>query len=554
MNAVGSRMFGRGGRMRLLHVMMVLLVAILAACSGTSQPVDNKDAVGKEGEKGQQEGQPKPGGVYTILSPADPDMLDPHKQSSIYTHNIVGLVYSKLLTYKTGPDVDYSDYVLTGDLAEDWEVSEDGKVYTFHLRKDAKWQNVPPVNGRPVVAEDVIATMERIRSLPGHQAYMLEKVEKMEAPDDHTVVFTLKEPFAPFLNYMANHYMWILPKEGVEGKFDLATKAIGSGPFILEKWEDNVEAILKRNPDYYEKGKPYLDEVRIMVVPDQGARIAAFRAGQAESIGIISPREVENLRKSNPDINVSKVLFPTYVIVYMNMTKPPFDDLRVRKAISMAIDRKGLTKQIFGDGEVSSPVNPSLADWGLPLEEREALQPYDPEKAKALLKEAGYPNGFSTKIMVTNAYGEQVIQAAQWIAEDLKKVGINAEIEVVEYATYFSKRWPGLQYDIGVGFQSFYQEPDEWLRGQLHSKSPRNWFGVKIPELDKMLDEQRLIMDEEQRKKKVHEIQRYVLENVINPIPLITHYVETPHQPWVRDHHPHASYGNTHLKDVWLDK
>lgn len=524
-----------------------LLVLVISACSADESSDEGPD------DKDGGTTAPKSGGTYTILTPADPDMLDPHRQSSIYTHMLAGLVYNKLVTYETGPDAAYTDYNVVPDLAERWEVSDDGKTYTFHLR-EAYWHDVEPVNGRQLTAQDVVSTMERIINLPGHQAALLSVVESIVAQDDQTVVFTLKQPFAPFLNFMANHFMWILPKEAIDGKVDLATDAIGTGPFVLEKWEDNVQATYKKNPNYYEEGKPYLDEIIYKVVPEQGSRIAAFRTGQADSIGGLSPEEITQLQKTNPNIKIFEALFATQEQLYMNMEREPFTDLRVRKAISMAVDRKSMVKAIYGGGETSGPVNPSLGDWALPLEEREKLLSYNPEEAKKLLAEAGYPNGFDTTMMVTNGYGEQLVRVAQWVAEDLRNVGINVEIEVVEYAAYFSEKWPNVDYDMGVGYQTYFQEPDEWLRTQLHTDGSRNWYNISDPELDKLLDEQRTILDVEKRKQYIYEIQRYVLENVVNPIPITTYYTKTPIQPYVRDSFPHASYGYGYLKDVWYDK
>ena len=525
-----------------------LLVLVISACSSdetsNEKPNDNDGGVSSE---------PKSGGTFTILAAADPDMLDPHRQSSIYTHMLAGFVYNKLVTYETGPDVAYTDYNVMPDLAECWEISEDGKTYTFYLR-EAYWHDKEPVNGRQLTAEDVVATMDRIINLPGHQAALLSVVDSIVAKDSQTVVFTLKQQFAPFLNFMANHFMWILPKEAIDGDVDLATDAIGTGPFVLEKWEDNVQASYKKNPNYYEEGKPYLDEVIYKVVPDQGTSIAAFRTGQADGIAALSPESIAQLQKSNPDISIFEALFATQEQLYMNMEREPFTDLRVRKAISMAVDRKSMVKAIYGGGETSSPVNPSLGDWALPLEEREELLSYNPEEAKKLLAEAGYPNGFDTTMIVTNGYGEQLVRVAQWVAEDLRNIGINVEIEIVEYAAYFSERWPNVDYDIGIGYQTYFQEPDEWLRTQLHTNGSRNWYNISDPALDKMLDEQRLILDVEERKQYVYEIQRYVLENLMNPIPLTTYYTRTPRQPYVRDSYPHASYGYGYLKDVWLDK
>lgn len=533
----------------MLFLCFIATLLLLSACSGGDKASKEEEQPVAETESDE----PKYGGTYTIVVSADPDMLDPHRSSSIYTHGYMGLVYNKLVTYEIGPDVDYTDYNIVGDLAEKWEVSEDGKEYTFYLR-DAYWHDIEPVNGRKLVAQDVVATMNRIMTLPGHQASLLQEVESVEAKDDQTVVFKLKQPLTPFLNFMANHFMWILPQEAVDGKIDLTTTAIGTGPFMLEKWEDNVSASFVKNSNYFEEGKPYIDKVVYQITPDVGAQIAAFRTGKADAITLISPEEIDNILRTNPDTIINEVPLPTQIQVSLNMEREPFNDLRVRKAISMAIDRQNAVDQIYGGGEVSSPVNPTLGKWALPKAEREKLQPFDQEKAKELLAEAGYPDGFDTKIMATNAYGEQPVRMAQWVVEDLRSIGINAELEIVEYATFYTEKYPSKQYDMVVTYQTYFQEADEWLRTQLRTGSPRNWFGVSDPELDKMLDEQRVMLNEEERIEKVHDIQRYLLENVVNPIPLVTNNVYSPRHPYVKNYHPHASYGSIHMKDIWLDK
>lgn len=528
-------------------IYLLMLAVFLGACS---EEVTKKEEY-PNNESASDE--PKHGGTYTIATAADPDMLDPHRSSSIYTHDYMGLVYNKLVTYETGQDVHYTENNIIGDLAKEWEISEDGKVYTFLLR-EAYWHDIEPVNGRKVVAQDVIATMNRIMTLPGHQVDLLQEVEKIEAKDDTTVEFTLKKPLMPFLSFLANHFMWILPQEAVDGEVDLTTTAIGTGPFILEEWDNNVSATFGKNPNFFEEDKPYIDKVEYVINPDVDAQVLAFQKGEVDAITMASPQDIETILEANSDTVINEGLIPTQIQVAMNMEREPFEELSVRKAISMAIDRKEAVEHIFGGGEVSAPVNPHLSRWTLPKEEREKLQPFAQEKAKKMLAEAGYADGFDTTILTTNAYGEQLVKMAEWVVEDLRKIGINAELEVVEYTTFYTEKYPDKDYDIIVSYQTYFQEADEWLRTQLLSDSPRNWFGVTDSDLDKMLNEQRVILDEEERKKKVHDIQRYVLEDVVNPIPLVTNTVFSPRHPSVKNYYPHASYGNIHMKDVWIDK
>lgn len=537
---------------------LALLLLLLVACSGksvTNEKVKESDdpTSGTENERKEENGEAKYGGIFTILPTTGPPTLDPFRASSAFSNSHFGLMYNKLVTYATGDGVEFTDYNVIPDLAEDWDISDDGTVYTFYLR-DTNWHDIAPVNGRAVVAEDVIVTMEQIMNLPGHQASLLSEVKSVEAKDDKTIVFTLKQPFAPFLNFMANHFMWILPKEAIDGEIDLAKMGIGTGPFILEEYNENVQATFVRNPDYYEEGKPYLDGVNFKYIPDLGTQLAALRAGKAERINALSPEDNENLVKTNPDILIEPTIYETQTQVFMNVDIEPFNDLRVRQAISLAIDRKNMVKQIYGEGEVSGPVNPSMGDWALPLEEREALQPYDPEKAKKLLAEAGYPNGFNTTVITTDGYGENFTRQGQWIVEDLRTIGINAEIKIFEYATFFSEKWPKKEYEMGIGLQSHLQEADRWLTEQYHTNGSRNFFGTDDSKLNAMLEEQRIIFDEDDRKEKVYDIQRYILKNVINPIPVMSQYNAYARQPYVKNWHPHASYGYIYLKDVWLDK
>jgi peptide/nickel transport system substrate-binding protein len=209
-------------------------------------------------------------------------------------------------------------------------------------------------------------------------------------------------------------------------------------------------------------------------------------------------------------------------------------------------------ESIYGKGEFSAPVAPALSEWVLPEEEREELLAYDPDRARQLLADAGFPDGFATKFMVTPGYGPQVVRMAEWIVQDLAEVGIRAEIEIVDYATYFGARWPQLQYDLAVGPQTAFLEPDEWLYSQHHTDGPRNWFGISDPELDEMLEEQRRIPNGPEREELVDEIQRYIMRDLADPAYLWTQITTTLRQPEVRDYHPLASFGYGWLADTWL--
>jgi peptide/nickel transport system substrate-binding protein len=212
---------------------------------------------------GAAAGQPKRGGILRVWG-YDPPHFDPQLTINGKTQNTVSFVYSTLVQYKVGADVNPGTFTVEPHLAERWEQPDD-TTYIFHLRQGVKWHNKPPVNGRELVAEDVKFTFDRFLTEPGNAArYVLEPVDRVEVVDRYTVKFLLKEPFVWLVNMLANPLsMWIIAPEVVEKYGDLkkAEHAIGTGPFLLERYEPNVKTVFKRNPDYFLRGQPYVDGV-----------------------------------------------------------------------------------------------------------------------------------------------------------------------------------------------------------------------------------------------------------------------------------------------------
>ncbi len=266
----------------------------------------------------------------------------------------------------------------------------------------------------------------------------------------------------------------------------------------------------------------------------------------------MSPELRDALMKDMPDGQFMEWIDAGMGQVGVNVDRPPFDDLRVRKAISMAIDREGMGETIRGGGTIPTNVAPALADYVLPEAERKELLPYDPEGAIALLAEAGFPDGLDAVMIASDAYGPQYVAQAEWLVEDLKAVGINVTFELLDYATYFGSRWPDQEYDIQFGPQTPFLEPDEWLRLQMGTGGARNWFGISDPILDEMLAEQLIIIDKDERAAKIMEIQRYALENVMDPIPVWTTLTQWTYSPRFKDFYRHGSYGFAGIERSWL--
>jgi peptide/nickel transport system substrate-binding protein len=501
---------------------------------------------------------PVRGGNLVISGPSDIGSLDPLTSSSFNTQYRISEVYQRLLTFDTGPDIGYTEQVLKPELATEWEVSDDSLTYTFTLREGVVWQNVPPVNGRPFVAADVKATFEAIMA-EGHQANLLSRVTSIETPDDLTVVLKLSAPYAPLLSNMASHFMWILPQEAFQPGYDRASTVIGTGPFMLADREIDVVTRFVRNPDYWDMGAdgeplPYLDSYDQVVINDTQQVIAQFKAGEIDILTNGIPADLrDQLVADTPDAQHNEWIDAGMGQLGVNAARPPFDDLRVRKAVSMAIDREGQGSTIWIGGTIPSNVSPALAEFALPEEERYELLPYDPEGAKALLAEAGYPDGLPATLIATDGYGARYVQATELIVEDLNAAGFDVTLELLDYSTYFGSRWPDGEFDLQFGPQTPFLEPDEWLRTQMQTDAARNWYNISDPQLDAMLDEQLTILDRDERAEKIKEIQRYALENVMNPIPTWTYLTQWSYAPEFRNFYRHASYGFPGIERAWLD-
>ena len=252
---------------------------------------------------------PKRGGVIRIAEREAPS-LDPHLSISFLTHSYVSLSYSQLVRFPNGPEQKSpTDFSILPDLAEKWTVSKDGKVYTFTLRKGVRFHPKPPVNGREVVADDVKYSLERFMAKSGF-ATRFEPVSSIDVIDRHTVRITLKEPYAPFLNHLANSsFCAILPREAEEKfkDFNHPDAVIGTGPFILKSYDKGVRMVFERNPDYFMKGLPYLDGVVIEITLDAATRLSLLRANKVDlghQWAWAAVEEGRSLQKTNPEISL----------------------------------------------------------------------------------------------------------------------------------------------------------------------------------------------------------------------------------------------------------
>ena len=512
---------------------------------------------------GAEAGPPKRGGILRVWG-YDPPHFDPHLTINGKTQNTVSFVYSTLVRYKVGPDIAPGTFIVEPHLAERWE-SPDDTTYIFNLRKGVKWHNRPPVNGRELVAEDVKFTFDRFLTEKGNAArYVLESVDRVEVVDRYTVKFLLKEPFVWLVNVLANPLsMWIIAPEVVEKYGDLkrAEHAIGTGPFLLERYEPNVKTVFKRNPDYFLPGLPRVDGVEWLVVDDPSAGLAMYRTGQLDAGAwhwwSVRQEDLDSLKKTHPHLQYQDFLSPVSHAIWMRTDQPPFNDVRVRRAISQAVNRQEIIDAVWVRAEPTPAVSRGLPEWSPRIDELgegAKYYQYDPKEARRLLAEAGVPKGFKTPLHVTSGLGPHHIDIAQLAQRYLKDVGIEAELKIEEYGAYMATTFAGKFEGLAIGPLSIAWEPDSVLYGLYAPDQPRNNGHVNDPKITAMLKEQRRTQDLEARKKLIFDLQRYIAEQQYY-VYLYAVGVTGTWQPYVKNYTPNPTfdYGGR-AAALWLDR
>src|SRR5215468_9132471 len=318
---------------------------------------------------------PKRGGTFRLRSHVAPVHFDPHQTIAFATAIPLTLAYSRLVKVKGGSAVVPGTQPLEGDLAESWERQGD-TVYVFKLRKGVRWHSKPPVNGRELTAEDIRYTYDRFLTEKGNPLrFNLDPVDRIEVVDRYTVRFRLKEPFVwlpDVLAAPAGNY--IVAREVVEKYGDLKKPetAIGTGPFLLERYEPNVKTVFRRHPEYFRPGQPYVDGVEWLVLDDESTGLAMYRTGQLDmgpqANWTVRQPDLEALKQSHPQLLYRDFLLPNSQRIFMRTDQPPFNDVRVRRVISQAIDRQAIIEAVWGRGELTAAVPRGLTEWSLPVD------------------------------------------------------------------------------------------------------------------------------------------------------------------------------------------
>ena len=513
---------------------------------------------------------PKYGGILKTRISADPYDYDSSLSGkAIGGGNINdGFAYEGLLQFKHGPGVGYSEIIIEPLLAERWEVSPDASTYTFHLRKGIKWADQPPVNGREFTSADVKFSFEytgrqgQFKQLrkdkkiaKGQYEWMFSGLDKIETPDPYTVVVSFKEPFAPFINYVAAGQNHMFAHEIFDQDGNFSDQIVGTGPFYLDL-EDSQRGSRfkwKKNAGYWDEAKPYLDGVDWLLVADESAAFAAFQTKQLDNLlDIRSGRTAKEIQGNNPDAVMAEYSPAGGWRLYVNNRKPPLDNQLVREAITLALDRDEFIKLIAeGRGYPTIDNNP-IGQFS--PEEMRAMVPYDVEKAKELLAEAGYANGVEIETTFPGKhYGETYVTALELVQSQLRKAGIDLKLVSIQKADWSKRRKKG-DYVLGLqGGGTTIGDVDSWLYPAMHSGLKYNYNGVNDPELDKMLEAQRVEADPVKRRALLREIFELMDENTY-AISIASRVVFEFWHPYVKNYFPHGWTTGLDVRSSWIDK
>ncbi|MFZ4451677.1 ABC transporter substrate-binding protein [Salibacterium aidingense] len=476
----------------LLNV-LVGIILVLSACSGSEE-------TSSEGEDQSGKSIEKAGGEITFGLAAEPTTLNTYMQNGTHGRTIKLAISRGLYNYNENGE-------LEAELAESYEANDELTSYTFELR-DAKFHN-----GDKVTGEDVKYTFERIIDDESTATFNddLSLIDDIEVIDETTVTFHLSEPSAPFLHYTALPESVIVSKDWTEEHPDeVETYQMGAGPFKFVEWNQGSHLVVEKFEDYYKEDKPYLDEVRFEFFDDENTRVNALRSEDAELIETVpwkdatSIEEAQHLKLDNKNGPFMQLQF--------NTEFEPFSDPKVRRALAYAIDRDNIIKTAFsGRGE---PIyGMAILDGYLGYDEKfENYFEQDYEKAKELLTEAGYPDGFEATLLATSQYGMHE-QTAVAVQSELKKVGIEVELDLPDWATRTNKNMEG-DYDFLVAGTAGDITDADWMSNFYEGGEVRlnNSAYFDDEQINQLLEEGREESDEAKREEIYQELMTRAME------------------------------------------
>ncbi len=467
-----------------------------------------------------------------IATPGEGDTLDPAFMSLVNSFSVATNIYSGLVRYAPGT-ID-----LMPDLATSWEVSDDGRTWTFAIRDDVVWQK----GYGKLVAQDIVDSFNRVRDPATGSRWLGELgiITDIQAPDDTTVVFSLKQPNAAFLHTVSAFRQGLITnaRAVADAGEDYGRHPVGTGAYELEEWVPGVQVVLKANPDFY-LGVPPIAKATFVIIPDESVRMLALQRGEVDIAMNLQNPEIYKTLLANPNISTGEITTSSAHGINVNTRMAPFDDLRVRQALYYAIDRDLIAEVIWGG--LAEPAYSDLAPAYLGHTTDVPRYEYNPAKARELLAEAGYPNGFKTTIYWLSTHSTELLGAirAMW-----KEVGIDAEARLVDGGTWVASIASGeAPLILSLATRA---DPHVWYSSFFHSDAfPPGMNGTYYDAVDDLIDAGGIESDPVKRAEIYAEIQRHVMTD----LPYLPLY-------WPKHAHPFWNYvkgwDGRQQYDAWL--
>lgn len=466
-----------------------------------------------------------PAGPVTLVVPitAEPRTLNPNWQADTGGYTPSSNIYCHLVVMDWGVVAGTPVY---GDLAEHWQVDASGKVYTFFLRRNARWHD-----GRPVTSADVKYTYDTIIEKRYPLRSYLADVKEIRAPNPYTLVIELSEvnaAFVPMLGIASNWFGKILPRHLYEGKdwptADVNARPVGCGPFKFVEWSRGSHITLEANPDYF-LGRPKIDRLVIRFIGDPSVAYAEFQTGRFPYLPYdYTPPYAEVATRLMKDPSIEVVFTPSIYSrdLYLNLRREPLNNLKVRQAIAYAVDRRAMSQLAFF-GLWRPSYYAGIESFDAFLNRRARFPDANRMRAESLLDEAGLrrgPDGFRFKLSVTNFPVTDSRVIAEVLVQQLRRVGIDARWEQFDSQTWFTRLREG-NYDISTYFVRYGPDPDAYFE-HFGTGQARNFTGYSNPEFDRLMIEGRRTLDVNKRKRAYARGQ----EILVRDMPYINLFVE----------------------------
>ncbi|OLS36871.1 glutathione ABC transporter substrate-binding protein [Bacillus sp. MRMR6] len=481
-------------------MLLLSLVLVLAACGGDKSTNENEE---KEKENAGEE-TTQTGGELVFVTPSDAPTLDPHGKNDTATTNVTTQIFDRLTEYA-------EDGSVVPSLATEFKNIDD-TTWEFKLREGVKFHD-----GSDFTAEAVKLTIDRIidPEFASPRAVVLNMIEEVIIVDDYTVQFKTKFPFAPLPAHLAHNAGSIIApsaiKEEQSGGKKVDENPIGSGPFKLNTWNRGAEILLDKFEDHW-NGAATVDTVKVIVVPEQATRVAMLETGEA-NVMLIGSSDVTRVEAMD-QVEIDRVSGTRMDYVSFNLNKAPFDNMKVRQAIAMAINKDDVVQGIL-DGQGVAAIGP-LAPTVVGNFQGLTPLPYDVDGAKKLLAEAGHADGFKTTLFVNEGSKERA-DIAELVQAQLAPLGIEVSIEIIEWGAFLDKTAAGEHEMFILGWTTVTGDADYGLYALFHSSqfgSPGNRSFYKNERVDELLDTARSEADQEKRNAAYKEISEILVEEV----------------------------------------